>query len=181
LQQGYRQFKKKCKVTDEAISAALGKQHLEQGDPVLATPEVMCPSTRGQAKATDHELREMNQLLSLLQEGGVGYMPSDKRDGWVRLMFKNWNSLGIFTEGWKMDRLSHLIRDLQVDVIAGCETQCDWRFVPPHRQLTQLLCPGRSTVAVAANNTNESINWEQMGGTALAAIGRISDSVTDKG
>jgi hypothetical protein len=132
-------------------------------------------------RAAETELREMNQLITLLQEGGVGYMPSKKSDGWVCLMFENWNSLGLFTHSWKIDRLNYLIRDLQVDLIAGCETQCDWRFVPPHRQFTQLLCPGTSTVAVAANNINESINREQMGGTALAAIGRLSDIVTDKG
>ena len=96
-------------------------------------------------------------------------------------MFENWNSLGIFTHSWKMERLNHLVQDLQVDLIAGCETQCDWCRVPQQRQFLQLLCPGTSTVGVAAHNVNEMINREQMGGTALAAIGRLSNVVTETG
>ena len=123
----------------------------------------------------------MRQLLELLQDGGVGYVPKKKASGWVRLMFENWNSLGVLSQSWKVDRLNQLITNLQVDVVAGCETQCDWTVVPAHRQFSQLLCPGTTTVSVAANNTNESIAREQMGGTAVAAIGRLGDIVSDKG
>ncbi|KAL3780888.1 hypothetical protein HJC23_009934 [Cyclotella cryptica] len=98
--------------------------------------------------------REMEQLVHLLQDGGAGYMPRKKRSGWVRIMFENWNSLGIFTHGWKMDRLNQLVKDLQVDVVAGC---------------------------IAANNVTEVINRDQMGGTAVTAIGRLSDVVTAVG
>jgi hypothetical protein len=31
----------------------------------------------------DIERREMNQLIELLQEGGVGYVPKRKLNGWV--------------------------------------------------------------------------------------------------
>ncbi len=73
----------------------------------------------------------MAQLIDVLKDGGVGYIPERKPSGWVRLMFKNWNSLGINTHSWQIDRLNHLIDSLQIDVVVGCESQVDWRFVPP--------------------------------------------------
>jgi hypothetical protein len=96
-------------------------------------------------------------------------------------MFENWNSLGIFSHSWKMERLNHMVTDLHVDIVAGCETQCDWSLVPPHRQFLQVLCPGTTKVGLALNNVTETITCEQMGGTALAAIGRLGDVVLDKG
>ena len=123
----------------------------------------------------------MEQLVHLLQDGGVGFMPKRKGGGWVRVMFENWNSLGIFTHGWKVDRLNQLINNLQVDIVAGCESQCHWTLVPAKRQFSQLLCPGVSTCGIAANNVTETINRDQMGGTAITAIGRLSDVVKEVG
>ena len=59
---------------------------------------------RCRARAGESEQREMNTLLEFLKEGGVGNLPEQKRDGWVRIMFENWNSLGVFTHNWKLDR-----------------------------------------------------------------------------
>jgi hypothetical protein len=80
-----------------------------------------------------------------------------------------------------MDRLNHLITSLQVDVIAGCESQCDWRLVPPDQQFLHILAPGTTKSGVAANNVNEPINRDQTGGMAIAAIGRLGDVVTSSG
>ncbi|KAL3788945.1 hypothetical protein HJC23_000229 [Cyclotella cryptica] len=179
--QGYRQFQEKCTPLDSDIEEAMLRNYQQDGmydpssfpRPIAGSP----PSTM----TGDADRREMDQLVSFLQEGGVGYMPSRKSSGWVRLMFENWNSLGVFTQGWKIDRINQLIRDLQVDIVAGCECQCNWDFVPPRRQFLQLLSPGSSTVGVASHNSTETINRDQMGGTAIAAVGRLSDVVTEVG
>lgn len=58
-------------------------------------------------------------------------MPKCKAIGFVCIMFEHWNSLGIFMHKWELDCLNYLIQDLQVDIVAGCKTQCDWSFVEP--------------------------------------------------
>jgi hypothetical protein len=80
------------------------------------------------------EQPEMNQTLELLHDGGVGYLPECKGDGWIQLMFKNWNSIGAFTHSWKVDCLKYLIKKSKIDIVNGCETQCDWRFMKEHTQ-----------------------------------------------
>jgi len=152
-----------------------------RGEGVFPTREDSEHDTATSARVIDTDIRKMEQLVHLLQDGGVGFMPKRKGGGWVRVMFENWNSLGIFTHGWKVDRLNQLINNLQVDIVAGCESQCHWTLVPAKRQFSQLLCPGVSTCGIAANNVTETINRDQMGGTAITAIGRLSDVVKEVG
>ncbi len=80
--------------------------------------------------AATRENFEMNRTLAILTEGGTGFLPTHKSNGYVRIMFENWNSLGIFTHSWKIDRINYLIKKHQIDVVAGCESQCNWAKVP---------------------------------------------------
>ncbi len=57
-----------------------------------------------------------------------GHIPGDNPDDYWRLMFENWNSLGVFTGKKKVERVNMLIKQYDVDTVAGCEAQCDWRF-----------------------------------------------------
>ena len=109
------------------------------------------------ARALDTEHREMQRTLELLKDCGVGYMPKKKRNGWVRIMFENWNSLAIHTQSWKLDRLNYLVGKLNIDVIAGCECQTDWMIVNRDNQVHSLLTPGQATKGLAAHNSNERI------------------------
>ena len=127
------------------------------------------------------ESREMKRMMEFLEDGGVGFMPDKKDGGWIRVMFENWNSLGVFTHSWKMDRLNYLIRRLRIDIVAGCECQCDWTMVDHDHQFTSLLVPGTAKKGVTANNTHERIHRDQKGGTAIAGIGRICDVISEVG
>ena len=119
LLKGYRRFKEKCKVTDTDIDKELERYATRKG-PTLGIPlDHIEPGNQLSGPAMDTERREMSQLIELLQEGGVGYVPKRKPTGWVRLMFENWNSLGIFSHSWKMERLNHMVTDLQVDIVTG--------------------------------------------------------------
>ena len=111
--------------------------------------------------ATDQETREMRHMLNLLDDGGVGYMPEKKHNGWIRIMFENWNSLGIYTQSWKLDRLNFLIKHLNIDIVAGCECQTDWTFINTDHQFHSLLSPGRAKKGIAAHNTTERIHRDQ--------------------
>lgn len=131
--------------------------------------------------ARSHESREMSRMIELLEDGGVGFLPEKKEIGFVRIMFENWNSLGVFTQSWKMDRLNYLSRRLKVDIVAGCESQCNWSMVDPDHQFLSLLAPGIATKGIAAHNRHEKIQRDQAGGTAIAGIGRICDIISEKG
>jgi len=120
-------------------------------------------------------------MLELLEDGGVGYMPDKKHNGWIRLMFENWNSLGIYTQSWKVDRLNYLVKHLNIDIVAGCECQTDWSFVNSDNQFHSLLSPGRAKKGIASHNTTERIQRDQMGGTAITGVGRICDVITEVG
>ena len=134
------------------------------------------------AEAHKQESRELLQTIELLNVGVIGYMPTKKKSGMTRISFENWNSLGIFTQSWKMDKLNSKVQRLDLDVITGCETQTDWRFVPPKRQLEQLLTPGLARTTIAANNTmGQKINRDQVGGTAAAVLGQLNDVLTEVG
>ena len=104
----------------------------------LRSRDYINATTSAQEQATN----ELRRTIELLDDGGSGYLPTKKRSGLVRLYFENWNSLGVFTQKWKMDKLNATIQKLDLDIVTGCESQVDWRFVPPTRQFQQLLTPG---------------------------------------
>ena len=122
-------------------------------------------------------------MLEFMSDGGVGYLSSNKKKGMIRLMFENWNGLGLFGHNWKCDKLNHLIKRHSVDIVAGCESGTDWSFVDESRQFLNLLTPGTTRKGTTAHNstTGARINREQVGGTAIAGIGRICDVITEIG
>lgn len=97
----------------------------------------------------------MRKLIELIDNGGVGYILEQKEHGWVRIMFKNWNSLGVFTHSWKIDRLNYLIKWLNVDIVMGCKSQCDWTMVETDRHFLNLLTPGTARKGIALHNSHE--------------------------
>ncbi len=40
---------------------------------------------------------------------------------------ENFNSLGVFTNGTKINALNKICREFKADVLAGCKTQADWQ------------------------------------------------------
>ena len=176
---GNEKFKSTLRVQHEDITAQLKKGHLASDDSHYYMAAV-CTEERTQ-NAAFTEQREMERLLGLLEEGGLGHLPEKKKDGWIRIMFENWNSLGVFTHSWKIDRLNYLIRQLKIDLVMGCEVQCDWRFTECGRHFLDLLCPDQAKKSIASHNINKHICRDQMGGTAIATIGRLCDVVSDIG
>ena len=60
-------------------------------------------------------------------EDRYGYVPAQKDSNTVRLLYENWNSLGVFAGDDKTTNLNKLVKQYHVDTIAGCKTQCNWR------------------------------------------------------
>ncbi len=112
-----------------------------------------------------------------------GYVPLENLDNAYQCLFKNWNSLEIFTGQQKVRQIEHFHKWYQVDTILGCETQCDWRHSNWDQQFGVLFGIGESKqVCVDYNTTKqrENVMQDQWGGTAISIIGGMAVHVTDK-
>ena len=129
-------------------------------------------STAGQ------RVREL--VRAYMTDGKYGNLPKEKPDDCIRLFLGQFNSLGIFTGMKKVQHLNNVFRDFSVDVMGGCETQADWRFVTEEHQFGNLFGKGKKVRSVAANNTAEpKMKRDQRGGTGLCAMGRVAAFVKD--
>ena len=179
---GYVKFRDTIRPSHQDLSrSTYSEQNANTDNIQYYEPQVGCIPSHTVALARAQENREMGRMVELLEDGAVGYMPDKKDSGWVWVMFEKWNSLGILTQSWKFDRLNYLIRRLQVDIVAGCESQCNWSMVNPDNQFLPLLAPGTMTKGISAHNRHENIQRNQTGGTAIAGIGRICDVIKEVG
>ena len=181
FQQGSLEFLRGISPNHQQLSAYHNSDNLVTDSHLYCGGNQDDTSTIHLGAATSKETIEMNKTLALLTEGGTGYLPTHKTNGYVRIMFENWNSLGIFTHSWKLDRINYLIKRHQIDIVAGCESQCNWTKVPRHRQLADLMSPGHMKRGITAHNTHENFHRDQVGGTAILGIGRICYLISDKG
>ena len=170
---GYKEFSKKTAVTTADVANSLRRSGTQQKD-------CSSPEETARAAAAEREIRETRRVSELLEDGGLGYIPSEKETQHVRVAFENVNSIG---PRWKTDKLNKdIIPSLEVDVFMFNELQRDWRATPKEEHLTQTLLPGVAKRGVVANNTTErSLGRDQPGGTGILALGRLSDLVTEKG
>ena len=140
FQKGYTTFSRRIIPTHHALSHATSTTNAGFNDDT----HYYEPGTDNVPQhkinlALSQESHEMRRMMELLEDGGVGFMPDKKDSGWVRVMFENWNSLGVFTQSWKIDRLNYLIKRLQVDIVAGCESQCNWAMMDKDHHFLNLL------------------------------------------
>ena len=138
---GVKRFRKKIVPTHEELRDGVKVIDPNMADYMIPTG-INCPDHEV-ARAAETEVREMSSLLELLSHGGVGILPEKKRPGWIWILFENFNSIGIGTQDWKMDRLNALVTNLKIDIVAGCETNIDWRQVSIYNQFLDLLQPGK--------------------------------------
>ena len=181
FQRGAKTFKRQIIPSHEDLSRSVQHGHTALENPHYYEPNGDSISKNRLELAKDQEVREMSGMIELLEDGGVGYMPEKKGQGWVRIMFENWNSLGVYTQSWKIDRLNYLVKRHNIDIVAGCECQTDWTKVDNDNQFHSILTPGRAKKGIASHNTTERIHRGQPGGTAIAGIGRICDVIKEVG
>jgi hypothetical protein len=61
---------------------------------------------------------------------------------------KNFNSLGVFMKGTKINGLNKLCRKYNTVVLAGCKTQADWRQATDEQQFRNLIGVGMENRSV---------------------------------
>ena len=122
------------------------------------------------------------QLESFITVGGYGHLPKSKAANAIRIMFKYFNSLVVFAKRKarrkKIRRLSHLMKEYNVDVMSRCETQADWRFARERKKSENRFGKGQDRRHVVGYNTTEKIAQNQMGDTAMMALGRLLKEVS---
>jgi hypothetical protein len=124
---------------------------------------------------------------SQVSNSNYGALDTIKPDDSIRIMYENFSSLSLFSEGprrhIKLRQLNRLITEYSVDVISGCETRTDWRYVDKEDSRFQnIFGNGQPTRGSCAHNTNDpKIKRDQWGGTCISAIGRFASFVTDIG
>ena len=132
-----------------------------------------------------HESSASNQIARQVDDfwrkPAYGKAPGSKPDNCVRIVMENFNSLGIFTNGVKINALNKLCRKFKTDILAGCETQADWRQATDEQQFRNIIGVGMDTRSVVAHNINERMQRNQHGGCAMMVMGRFSAEVGDTG
>ena len=77
-----------------------------------------------------------------------------------------------------------MLKEFNVDILAGSETQCDWRQATAESQFNEIFAPGvpkRSVTGYNITEKKEKCPWDQRGGTAMMALDRVSAHVIDTG
>ena len=73
----------------------------------------------------------------------------------MHVIMENFNSLGVFTNGTKINALNKICREFKADVLAGCKTQADWRQATEEQQFKNILGVGMDTRSIVVHNINE--------------------------
>ena len=92
--------------------------------------------------------------------------PQEKPDDCIRVIMENFNSLGVFTNGTKINSLNKLCWKYNTDDLAGCKTQANWRQATDEQQFRNLIGVGVENRSVVAYNINECMQRNQHGGCA---------------
>jgi hypothetical protein len=73
-----------------------------------------------------HEQSAQNQISQQIKEflrkPAYGKAPREKPNNCIQMIMENFNSLGIFTKGTKINSLNKLCREFNTDILAGCKT-----------------------------------------------------------
>ena len=107
--------------------------------------------------------------------------PSTKPDNCIQVIIENFNSLGVFTKGTKINSLNKLCHQFNTDILAGCKTQADWRQTSKEQQFRNVIGMGMETRSIVTCNVNEQMQQNQYGGCTMMAMGRFSAEVIETG
>jgi hypothetical protein len=123
--------------------------------------------------------QESLQIADFFHKPAYGKAPREKPDNCVCLMMENFNSLGIFTKGTKINSLNKLCQQFNTNILAGCETQADWRQATKEQQFRNIIGVGMETRSIISHNINKWMQCNQHSGCAMMAMKRFSAKVVE--
>jgi hypothetical protein len=108
-----------------------------------------------------------------------GQAPQEKPDDCMWVIMENFNSLGVFSKGTKINSLNKLCRRYNTYVLAGCKTQADWRQATDEQQFQNLIGVGMENRSMVVYNVNERMQRNQHGRCAMMAIRQFYSEVSE--
>ena len=181
---GSKKFRKKATPSVNDLISHVNREHHRSTTKGNKRRELRVNALK--LAAIDQEARAAvcEEVELIRKSGQYGHVDKTKPDNTVRVLFENFNSLGVFSTGCarrkKIRRLKKLLKEYDVDLFAGCKTQCDWRFAEDHERFENLFGQGQDRKSVVGfNKTEAKITRRQHGGTAMMALGRLSSQVLD--
>jgi hypothetical protein len=105
------------------------------------------------------QLTVHNKYTTIRAGRTYGQLQHKKSDNVIWMMYENFSSLSLFTEGSKkhvkMHQLNKLMADYSVDVLAGCKTRTNWRFITDEdSRFPNFFGNGQPSQGVYAYNIN---------------------------
>jgi len=182
---GSKKYRKKFRPSFENLVQHVNREHrkarAKQKRPDLRVNALELAQVEREASSAIR--REVEELE---KSGKYGHVAKRKPDNTIRIFFENFNSLGVWATGKarrkKIRCWKRLLKEYDVDLFAGCETQTDWRFAKDHEKFENLFGQGQERKSVVGFNTSEQkITRRQHGGTAMMALGRLSSQVNEAG
>ncbi len=110
-----------------------------------------------------------------------GQAPSTKPNNCIQVIMENFNILGIFTKGTKINSLNKICRQFNTNILAGYKTQADWGQASKEQQFRNVIGVGMETRSIVTHNVNEWMERNQYGGCAMMALGCFSAEVLKTG
>ena len=172
-----------CKRSSPTVSEIMSRIQKDSRRSQMRNNRLQLLMTAYQIAQHEHsatsQIRE--QVDKFWRKPAYGKAPRTKPDDCVRIIMENFNSLGIFTNSTKINALNKLCREFKADILAGCETQADWRQATEEQQFKNVIGVGTETRSIVAHNINERMQRNQHGGCAMMAMGRLSAEVVETG
>ncbi len=156
-------------------------EHTQQQNTQLTRPVDKFVSTADaleRAQANKEAKEAVRQEYACKESTGLyRNIPVIKPDDSVHLMYENFSSLSVPSVGSmhhkKMRQINKLMSEYGVDILAGCKTRTDWRFVESEEdKYSNLFGNGHPTRGACGYNINDGkIKHDQWGGTCISAFG----------
>jgi hypothetical protein len=94
---------------------------------------------------------------------------------------ENFNSLGIFTNGTKINSLNKLCRQFNTNILAGCKPQADWCQASEEQQFGNVISIGMESRSIVVYNINKWMQQNQHSKCAMMAMGHFYAEVLETG
>ena len=154
---------------------SLGRHHTDV-DTFTHDEQIISTKNKVVRNNTKHKHHPINNSLT------HGDKLNDKRDGYTRIAFENWNGLA----PWKIrnDKIilaRKFIRQIKADAYAGAESRAQWDLLKHKCQLQQLFQTEVSTKAITAHNVHEDDSRSQEGGTGMVVFDQFASLIHSTG
>ena len=126
---GGRKFCQRATPSDDEIMRHVHKEHQQATKKHQKRDELRATALEIAAIEQDARAAVRKEVKEIQGSRQYGYVSKSKPEDTVQIMFENFNSLGVLASGKarrkKIRRLRQLHKEYNVDLFAGCKTQCN--------------------------------------------------------